>query len=231
MSERTCSIDDCSRPLKSRGWCNTHYERWRLTGSVDLVEREPRICELDGCGELHYSLGMCKPHYRQDYYRRNGDHERATMAQWRTENRAYDRERWATWFAEHADELAARKRETRAADLPGALEREARYRDANRQAIYAAAKAWREANPARWALRNRENQRRRRRIDGRPVDYAVILAEHGMHCHICEQPIAGLADLHFDHVIPLALGGPHHEDNIRPAHARCNLRKGAKLLV
>jgi hypothetical protein len=32
-----------------------------------------------------------------------------------------------------------------------------------------------------------------------------------------------------DHVIPLSKGGPHIEENIRPAHAVCNLRKGARL--
>ena len=33
-----------------------------------------------------------------------------------------------------------------------------------------------------------------------------------------------------DHVIPLARGGTHSNDNIRPAHAKCNLRKSSKLL-
>ena len=32
MPERTCSIPDCGRPHKARGWCNTHYEAWRQHG-------------------------------------------------------------------------------------------------------------------------------------------------------------------------------------------------------
>lgn len=78
-------------------------------------------------------------------------------------------------------------------------------------------------------MRNRENQRRRYNRGEKRVDYAAILAEFGMHCHICDTPIPTFADLHFDHVVPLALGGPHHADNIRPSHARCNLQKGARL--
>ncbi len=62
-----------------------------------------------------------------------------------------------------------------------------------------------------------------------PVDYAAVLAEHGMHCHICDAPITSPGDLHFDHVIPLSKGGPHARENLRPAHARCNLRKGARV--
>jgi len=31
-----------------------------------------------------------------------------------------------------------------------------------------------------------------------------------------------------DHVVPLALGGSDEILNLRPAHSRCNLRKGAR---
>ena len=54
MAQRTCSIEGCVRPRKSRGWCNTHYERWRRHGTTtdphrptlrerfdDLVDRGP----------------------------------------------------------------------------------------------------------------------------------------------------------------------------------------------
>jgi hypothetical protein len=37
MSDDTCSIEGCTRRRSSRGWCNTHYERWRRHGSVDTV--------------------------------------------------------------------------------------------------------------------------------------------------------------------------------------------------
>ncbi|CAH1193715.1 HNH endonuclease [Brevibacterium phage Rousseau] len=33
MSDYTCSIDGCAKKFKARGWCNTHYEMWRITGS------------------------------------------------------------------------------------------------------------------------------------------------------------------------------------------------------
>lgn len=62
------------------------------------------------------------------------------------------------------------------------------------------------------------------------VDYERILDEHGMVCHICSGEIASLADLNMDHVIPLARGGTHTYDNIRPSHKRCNQRKHVKLL-
>ena len=63
-----------------------------------------------------------------------------------------------------------------------------------------------------------------------PVDYDAILAEFGMTCHICGGEIETRARLNFDHVIPLTRGGPHVQENIRPSHKQCNVRKGNKLM-
>ncbi|WP_431966089.1 HNH endonuclease [Actinacidiphila sp. bgisy160] len=62
------------------------------------------------------------------------------------------------------------------------------------------------------------------------MDYAKLLELHGLNCHLCGEPIQGRGDLHFDHVVPLARGGAHSMDNIRPAHMTCNLRKAVKFV-
>lgn len=188
------------------------------------VDVGQRTCTLDGCIRPFYCKGMCKPCYRRNYYQRNRDRELAGMAAWRKANCAYDRQRWAAWHAEHRDELAERKREQYAADPEVGRRRTAEWRLRN-PGSHA---RWRKANPQKWALLNRENQRRRRAGD--PVSYAAILERDGWVCHICGDPIADLEDLHFDHIIPLSKGGPHHADNISPAHALCNLKKGDKIL-
>ena len=30
-----CSLDGCERTARHRGWCNLHYERWRIHGSAE----------------------------------------------------------------------------------------------------------------------------------------------------------------------------------------------------
>lgn len=35
MSDRTCSVDDCERPVLARGWCRMHYYRWYRHGTTD----------------------------------------------------------------------------------------------------------------------------------------------------------------------------------------------------
>jgi len=38
---RTCSVECCERPAKSRGWCGTHYARWRIKGDPGTAPAAP----------------------------------------------------------------------------------------------------------------------------------------------------------------------------------------------
>jgi 5-methylcytosine-specific restriction endonuclease McrA len=90
---------------------------------------------------------------------------------------------------------------------------------------------WRRKNHDRFALRNREAARRRQTGSAHSrVTYRAVLERDGMVCHICGGSISDLSDLHFDHVIPLSKGGAHSLENIRPAHALCNMRKSDKII-
>lgn len=41
MTPDTCKIKGCSRRVKARGWCSTHYNRWHATGDpgVEVAHR------------------------------------------------------------------------------------------------------------------------------------------------------------------------------------------------
>lgn len=114
--------------------------------------------------------------------------------------------------------------------------REHRCRDCRRPQIRKHRAEWRRRNPERWSLQNRENARRRKAARDAPrVDLAAVLERHGTVCHICGDLIVqprgkNPESLTFDHVIPLAKGGAHSEENLRPAHYVCNSRKGVKLM-
>jgi 5-methylcytosine-specific restriction endonuclease McrA len=47
-------------------------------------------------------------------------------------------------------------------------------------------------------------------------------------CYLCGTPVWEGVNLHMDHVQPIARGGLHCADNLRPACGPCNLSKGAK---
>lgn len=56
-------------------------------------------------------------------------------------------------------------------------------------------------------------------------DRLAIFDRFDFRCYVC----AGPAE-HLDHVVPLALGGSHVFENLRPICPSCNSSKGAKLL-
>lgn len=52
-----CDVDGCHKPSHCRGWCKTHYERWRTSGTTDRrptptprerFDRSYRV-DTDGC--------------------------------------------------------------------------------------------------------------------------------------------------------------------------------------
>jgi 5-methylcytosine-specific restriction endonuclease McrA len=65
------------------------------------------------------------------------------------------------------------------------------------------------------------------------VPIAYLLERDKFRCGICGKRIsARLKYPHpmsasIDHVVPLAKGGTHAKENLRPAHLDCNVRKGA----
>lgn len=104
-----------------------------------------------------------------------------------------------------------------------------RYRDKNREQRRAKSRARWEAHPEKWRLYASTRRARKRGASIGVIDYDAILAAHGMICHLCGGEIED-GDLHYDHVIPLAKGGEHSNENIRPSHAFCNRSKGARLM-
>lgn len=69
MTDRTCAVDGCGRPARSRGWCQTHYFRWRRNGdpgSAAIQTRGvPRPCSVDGCDSERDAQGLCSKHYQR----------------------------------------------------------------------------------------------------------------------------------------------------------------------
>lgn len=66
MAERRiCSIPDCGNRLAARGWCITHYHRWRSSGSPHLFPQTAHLCSVDGCDSKVIARGWCGLHYRR----------------------------------------------------------------------------------------------------------------------------------------------------------------------
>jgi 5-methylcytosine-specific restriction endonuclease McrA len=119
------------------------------------------------------------------------------------------------------------------------------YRARNVERIRERERLWAQANPEKVRDMNRRQKTRRER-KGRengyePYTRQKILERDNYLCWICGEPVDLSAPHqvgepgwemypHLDHVIPLSKGGPDTPANVRTAHARCNMDKGAKVV-
>jgi hypothetical protein len=76
-----CSVNDCHKPAKARGWCSMHYARWLKHGNLDW-HRPRHSCSVDGCSSPAKGQGYCDMHYKRvhkgndpDFRRRSANGE------------------------------------------------------------------------------------------------------------------------------------------------------------
>lgn len=62
---RSCQVDGCARPVAGRGYCWSHYLRWRRRGTAEAM---PTICTADGCERRVKARALCERHYRRLLY-------------------------------------------------------------------------------------------------------------------------------------------------------------------
>ena len=100
-------------------------------------------------------------------------------------------------------------------------------------------KRWKKANPDK--VRNNKNKKRLKGGKHRSYTRNQIIKRDGVNCYLCRTPVDFEASHvqgqlgwelypHVEHVIPLALGGDDLLDNVKLAHAKCNIDKGVGLL-
>ena len=116
-----------------------------------------------------------------------------------------------------------------------------KWRENNRDKARESDKNWRLNNPEYGVLKE---GRRRAQKNSTTVEHFTeqqVLDLYGTVCYLCNEEIDMNAPrrtnrqgwekgLHLDHVLPLALGGGHTLDNLRPTHGICNTRKQGKIV-
>jgi len=110
------------------------------------------------------------------------------------------------------------------------------YYEAHRERWRAQARAWYTAHrpyahtwdkihPQEHAEKERRRRARQHGAIVGSIDMEAIKVRDRMMCCICGKRVTK-KDLSFDHTIPLSLGGPHSQENLRVAHRRCNSQRG-----
>jgi 5-methylcytosine-specific restriction endonuclease McrA len=68
--DKTCSTEDCEKPVHGRELCQACYTRWRR-GPDGIPPKQPDLntprCVIDGCPDPQHGRGWCKHHYLKWY--------------------------------------------------------------------------------------------------------------------------------------------------------------------
>ncbi len=153
----------------------------------------------------------------------------------------------ARYRERHKEQLAEKELERYYENHDENKAKAAQHREENREAIREKhreySKEWREENREKLRaymrdymktpeqrLKNIDIKGRRRAKErgsrvGR-IDWKHVVERGTGTCPLCQEPLTvGVDQIHFDHIIPLAAGGPHVTENLQVTHARCNLSK------
>lgn len=108
------------------------------------------------------------------------------------------------------------------------LQKQKIYYQNNKEYFKYKNKKYKEDNKDYILLKNnkRKNLIKLQNINQSEIDNLLI--NNNNQCFYCKIFVKRGINLHLDHKVPLSRGGNHHINNIVPACASCNLRKGTK---
>lgn len=151
-------------------------------------------------------------------YWRDPEARRADTARWREENPEKRKETSRNSYIKNAESRKAKAKAYRLANRDKCLATSRvcgkRHYEKNKDKYYARA-------IARRAMKSGARGSLSRGIRKR------LFAEKGRECVYCGTELGRSA--HLDHIIPLAKGGAHTDDNVQLLCPDCNLSKGAKM--
>lgn len=143
------------------------------------------------------------------------DRMKVLVSRWAKNNPEKVRERSRRYYAKHADVMRERSRNYYANNPEKAKASRDRYRATSGYRIVNS-----RAMAKRRALLCDESGRVSKDVVGR------LLALQRGRCAACGDVLG--EGYHIDHIMPLALGGKHAENNLQLLHKKCNLQKHAK---
>ena len=132
----------------------------------------------------------------------------------RAKNPDLARERARAFYARHRDKVRQERQ---------------RYYEENKGKARAAVKEWKKKKPQ--AAKIYRNNRRAREagcdLKSIPHDFEMtLLSRQKWRCACCSKSLK--SGWHVDHIMPLALGGPHETSNLQLLCPPCNLSKGSR---
>ena len=178
-----------------------------------------------------------------EYLEKNREKNRSASADYYAKNKEALGIKAKAYGAKHADRYRANASKWYADNRDRAKVAHAAYYETNKEAFkdasalrYAAnaevvklkTAEWRKANPEAKRIHNQNRRARKNYGVGGKLSKGLaenlFVLQKGL-CPCCDQPLGD--NFQYDHIMPLALGGLHVDENIQLMRAVCNNKKGA----
>lgn len=194
----------------------------------------------------HYICRNCVAAYGRTHYKEHKEEIAAQARRYREANAEQIAAQHKHYRETHKEQVTATNKRWRDNHKEQIAAKDRLYRQANRKRNAAMQQCWIVANRdkvrtrrRRWYWANHEkaktisrraSAKRRARLAGAVlglVDEEAIFKRHSYRCVYC----GNTDNLTLDHVVPVAAGGSHSEENLVVACRSCNGSKGAKELM
>jgi hypothetical protein len=167
--------------------------------------------------------------YNQKYYSANSkkfcDDKRKQYA----ENPEPQLESNRKWAAANPEKMREKHRRWQAANPEKEHAKHSKWYAANREKKLEQNRGWYAAHPEKLREKSSRHRAIERNASIGKVDLEFIWNRANGICYLCGKAIDP-SDVHYDHVIHLSKGGSHSNDNLRPTHSRCNVKKSNKII-
>ena len=186
-----------------------------------------KLCSVQGCNNKHHAKGMCNNHHYQLYYAQNKEKVIKNVKEYQLKNLNKIKERTAEYYQKNKDKIK---------------DKSIKHYEANKESALIRQKIWAQNNKNK--IREISRRRKARKLNNYTEKYTEkqVIEKYGTDCYLCGHKIDMLAtrligqpgwqnSLHIEHVIDIAKGGPDTLDNVKPAHALCNLKKKHREMV
>lgn len=194
-------------------WCRT---------CVSANQKERRLRDIEKVRAYARARYAANPEparkIMRDRYWRDPDAIRAVAAEWRENNPERCKELARNWYTKNAEEAKSAAKAYHIANretilVKGRIRSKNHY-EKNKDAYYTRSS---QRRAAKLGVRGKLSRGIRKRL----------FFEQNGKCVYCMVDI-GLSP-HLDHIVPLAKGGSHTDDNVQLLCKSCNLSKGAKM--
>lgn len=246
---KTCSFESCDKPIKGKGLCTGHYKQLhrgeelrplgKRTSPKELERlRAQGLKKCSDCDRVkpleefrkdkstkdgrNYQCKACEAEYRKANRERYQEYNR----QWREANREQRLEYLRQYREANREKRLEYFRQWYEANREQRREYSRQHYESNREKYRERSRQWAKENPDK--VRAYKALRRARELEATTEPFTVedlvrIWGENPDCVYGCGRPAE-----HWDHFVPLALGGHHSIYNLFPACAPCNLRKKDK---